>query len=65
MIELYNEDSLTGLKRLENESVDCILTDPPYLYLKNQKLEREFDEKEFFNQCKRVLKKGRIYNSIW
>lgn len=57
MIELYNEDSLTGLKRLENESVDCILTDPPYLYLKNQKLEREFDEKEFFNQCKRVLKK--------
>lgn len=57
MIELFNEDNLIGLKRLENETVDCIFTDPPYLYLKNQKLEREFDEKEFFNQCKRVLKK--------
>jgi site-specific DNA-methyltransferase (adenine-specific) len=57
MIELFNEDNLIGLQRLEAESVDCILTDPPYLYLKNQKLEREFDEEEFFYQCKRVLKK--------
>jgi site-specific DNA-methyltransferase (adenine-specific) len=57
MIELFNEDNLIGLQRLQDESVDCILTDPPYLYLKNQKIEREFDEQEFFNQCKRVIKK--------
>lgn len=60
MIELnkiYNEDCLEGMKRIPDGSVDCILTDPPYLYLKNQKLDRPFDELVFFSECKRVLKK--------
>lgn len=43
------------IKNLPNESVDVICIDPPYLYLKRQKLERPFDEKAFFEQCKRVL----------
>ena len=33
MIELnkiYNEDCLEGMKRIEDKSVDLILTDPPY-----------------------------------
>ncbi len=46
------------ITQLETESVDVILTDPPYLYLKNQKLDREFDEQLFFNEAKRVLKKN-------
>lgn len=60
MIELnkiYNEDCLEGMKRIPDGSVDCILTDPPYLYLKNQKLDRPFDEQMLFSECKRVLKK--------
>ena len=60
MIELnkiYNEDCLEGMKRIPDNSVDCILTDPPYMYLKNQKLDRPFDEQAFFSECKRVLKK--------
>lgn len=60
MIELnkiYNEDCLKGMKRIPDNSVDCILTDPPYMYLKNQKLDRPFDEQAFFSECKRVLKK--------
>jgi site-specific DNA-methyltransferase (adenine-specific) len=60
MIEInriYNEDCLLGMQRIEDGSIDCILTDPPYLYLKNQKLDRPFDETAFFNQAKRVLKK--------
>lgn len=44
--------------QLDDESVDVILTDPPYLYLKNQKLDKQFDEKLFFNEAKRVLKKS-------
>lgn len=44
------------IRGLPDNSVDCILTDPPYLYLKNQKLEREFNEDELFAQFKRVLK---------
>lgn len=34
MIELdtiYNEDCLTGMQRIPDGSVDCIVTDPPYV----------------------------------
>lgn len=55
-IEIKNSDCLAEMKLLSNDSIDVILTDPPYLYLKGQKLEREFDERQFFFQCKRVLK---------
>lgn len=54
--KIYNEDCLEGMKRIPDGSVDCILTDPPYLYLKNQKLDRPFDELVFFSECKIVLK---------
>lgn len=56
-IDLYNEDCIEGLKRIPDGNVDVVLTDPPYLYLKNQKLERQFDEHVFFEHVKRILKK--------
>ncbi|MDK7674365.1 site-specific DNA-methyltransferase [Weeksella virosa] len=55
---LYNADNKDVMATLADSSVDVILTDPPYLYLKNQKLEREFDEQLFFSECKRVLTKN-------
>ena len=58
MIEFKHGDCLELMKDIKSESVDCILTDPPYKYLKNQKLEVDFDEKIFFNEAKRVLKKS-------
>ena len=45
---IYNEDCLEGMKRIPSGSVDLVLTDPPYLYLKGQKLDRPFDEEAFF-----------------
>ena len=54
-IQLFNLDNSELMAKMEDESVDVILTDPPYLYLKNQKLERPFDEQLFFSECKRVL----------
>lgn len=54
---IYNENCLEGMKRIPNNYVDCVLTDPPYLYLKNQKLDRPFNEEAFFREIKRVLKK--------
>lgn len=54
---LYNADNKDVMANFKDESVDVILTDPPYLYLKNQKIEREFDEQLFFSECKRVLTK--------
>ena len=50
-------DSEIEILSLKNESVDIICIDPPYLYLKNQKLERPFDEVKFFRECKRILTK--------
>lgn len=55
MIELYNCDNLELMATLRNESIDVICIDPPYLYLKNQKLERTFDERLFFKECARIL----------
>lgn len=57
-IQLFNCDNLELMANMEDESVDVILTDPPYLYLKNQKLERVFDEQKFFEECKRLLTKN-------
>lgn len=57
-IQLFNCDNLELMAKMEDESLDVILTDPPYLYLKNQKLERQFDEQLFFSECKRVLAKN-------
>ena len=54
---IYNENCLEGMKRIPDNYVDCVLTDPPYLYLKNQKLDRPFNEEAFFREIKRVLKK--------
>ena len=56
-IELYNSDNLEIMAKMPDESIDIICIDPPYLYLKNQKLERAFDEKLFFSECKRLLTK--------
>lgn len=57
LIDYRKGDCQGIIKTLPDESIDVILTDPPYLYLKGQKLEREFDENYFFSECKRVLKK--------
>ena len=60
-IQLYNADNLEVMATLPDESIDVICIDPPYLYLKKQKLERSFDEPKFFAECKRLLtKKGFI-----
>ena len=56
--KLYNEDCVIGIKRIPTGSIDAILTDPPYLYLKNQKLDKEFDEDLLFKEWYRVLKPG-------
>ncbi|WP_315013090.1 site-specific DNA-methyltransferase [Capnocytophaga leadbetteri] len=60
-LQLYNADNLEVMATLADESIDVICIDPPYLYLKNQKLDRPFNEPKFFAECKRLLtKKGFI-----
>lgn len=54
-LKMSCEDNEKLMSRLKDESIDIICIDPPYLYLKNQKLERPFDEQKFFEECKRLL----------
>jgi DNA modification methylase len=54
--KIYHENCEAGLSRIEDSSVDVVLTDPPYLYLKNQKLDVPFDEDVVFAHFKRILK---------
>lgn len=63
---ILNEDCIEGIKRLDSNSVDLIVADPPYNLNKNF---GKWDEsknkdiwlpwsKEWINQCERVLKPG-------
>lgn len=50
-------DCLEFMRTMPSGSVDAVVTDPPYLYLVGHKLDRKFNEKIFFDECKRILKK--------
>ena len=55
-IELLHGDCTQLLSQIPDGSIDSIITDPPYGYLKNQKLDVPFNEAVFFSEAKRVLK---------
>lgn len=69
--KIYNEDCLEGMKKIDDGSVDLIVTDPPYLinYRTGRRKDKEHrfgrvilgdDDKElikrYIEQCYRVLK---------
>ena len=47
-IELYNGDCLEVLPKLADNSVDLILTDPPYYKVKGDAWDRQWDKPELF-----------------
>lgn len=51
MIQIYNEDCIEGMKRIEDNSVDLIVTDPPYLM--NYRTKRRKDKAHEF--CSTIL----------
>lgn len=64
---IYNEDSLTGLQRLPDECIDCVITSPPYwglrdygvpgqLGLESTIAEYISNMTEVFREVRRVLK---------
>ena len=55
MIDLKQGDCLELMKEIPDKSVDAIVTDPPYEYLKH-KLDRPFDEQAVFNEWDRIVK---------
>ena len=70
-IDLYNDDCLNVLKTLDDNSIDSIVTDPPYglSAAKNsgnnsstgfmgKKWDYDVPSQEIFEECLRVLKPG-------
>lgn len=53
---LINGDCAIEMGSIPDNSIDVICTDPPYLYLKNQKLDIPFDEVKVFSEWMRILK---------
>ena len=54
-MNLFNDDCLKVMRTLPDNSVDAIVTDPPYGILKH-KIEQPVDIKLFFAECARILK---------
>ena len=48
-------DCVEIMKGIPSESIDVVLTDPPYQYL-NHKLDRPFDEMGYFDEVARIVK---------
>ena len=54
---LYNEDCAEGMKNLEDNSIDLVITSPPYDNLRTYN-GFSFDFKSIAKQLFRVLKSG-------
>ena len=59
-IKLINTDCLDYMSKMSSESVDLILTDPPYGTL-NHKIETNVDMKKFIEYSYKVLKKDSFF----
>jgi site-specific DNA-methyltransferase (adenine-specific) len=56
---LYNDDSLNVLKKITDNSIDCIVTDPPYGYnFMGKNWDKALPKIEIWKECYRVLKPG-------
>lgn len=71
--QIFRGDSLSSLKKLPKNSIDCIVTSPPYYgqrdygmngQIGNEKKQSDYIENlvNIFNECKRVLKDT---GSLW
>lgn len=56
--KIYHCDCIEFMQDMVNQGkkVDCIITDPPYLYL-NHKLDRQFNEELFFELAGKIINK--------
>ena len=59
-VELYNEDCLETLKRIETGSVDLMLTDPPYNVTQNE-WDKPIDFDALWIEWHRIVKPNALF----
>lgn len=76
MIELnkiYNEDCMSLMEKIDDNSIDCVITSPPYMFQKEyNNYDDKFDPKVYeefltniFKECVRILKdSGRMFVNV-
>jgi DNA modification methylase len=58
-LNCFNEDCLEGMRKLESDSVDLLVTDPPYGYsFMGKDWDKAVSSVEIWKECLRVLKPG-------
>lgn len=55
---VYNEECIQGLKKLPENSINLVLTDPPYNKTNRNEWDKPIDLKEWWVEIKRVLKEN-------
>lgn len=56
---IYNKNCLEVLNDVSENSVDCIITDPPYgIKIKNEKWDQDFPDENYWEKFIKVLKPG-------
>lgn len=60
MISIQNDDCLLFLEKIDNESVDAIIIDPPYGFLRH-KIETTINYQKLIDECYRVLKNNSVF----
>ena len=57
--EVFNEDCLITMRKMDESSVDCIVSDPPYGYsFMGKDWDKVVPSVEIWQECLRVLKPG-------
>ena len=60
-IQIKQGDCLELMKKLEDNSIDAIITDPPYGLLKGHRIETDVDINNFSQEAYRLLKNNSFY----
>ena len=62
--KIYNEDCLEGLKKIDTNSIDSLISDPPYsLSFMSKEWDTDLPSVDILKECKRVLKSGAF--ALW
>ena len=59
MLQIHREDCFKILEKMKGNSIDAIVTDPPYgVSIMNSKWDKAMPEKKIWRECLRILKPG-------
>lgn len=59
---IYNEDCIEGMKRISNESVDLVVTDPPYKIIGGGDSKSRYTPSGVLDRSRKNARNGKLFN---